>query len=81
MVGKYEINRGFTNYIKVSVFCNNCENWGEAVINNFDQNESYNDIIKGLDALEREKEQLHANLEIKLKEALLINKKIREGNV
>lgn len=80
-VGKYEINRGLTNYIKISVFCNNCENWGDVVINNLEQNEFYNDIIKGLEALEKEQEQLHADLEMKLKEALLINKKIRKEKV
>ena len=35
IVGKHEINRGFTNCIVVSVFCNNCENWQEVIINDF----------------------------------------------
>lgn len=81
MISEYEISRGLANYIKVSVFCNNCGDRGEVVINNLEQNEFYDDIVKGLDALEKEKEQLYADLEMKLKEALLINKKIREGKI
>ena len=78
IVGKHEINRGFTNCIVVSVFCNNCENWQEVIINDFDQNKSYNDIVKDLEALEREKEQLYTELSIKLKEDLLKNKKTKK---
>ena len=78
IVGKQKINRGFTNCIVVSVFCNNCENWQEVIINDFDQNKSYNDIVKDLEALEREKEQLYTELSIKLKEDLLKNKKTKK---
>lgn len=79
IVGKHEINRGITNNITVSVFCKNCENWEEVVITNYEQNEFYADIIKDLEALEREKEQLHADLAMKLEEDLLGKKKDKKG--
>lgn len=75
----HKIMRGFENCIEFSVACNNYENWGEVFITNYEQNEFYADIIKDLEALEREKEQLHADLAMKLEEDLFEKNKDKKG--